>query len=131
MATLTSSNWTITYRNGDRLVDTAYATKKKLINLKLAMVSGSVPATGLKLPSAGSVGLVRNLDGYLFDRQYIASGDSGATVSGSMMLAYNATGNFIKFFRVIKASGTGQNIIPLVTTATIKALNFYVTAQGW
>jgi len=133
MAALTSGSWTITYKTGDRRSSTGLTDNLKYVNIKLALVSGEPPAT-LTLPGYQSVGLVARLDKYIIDNPvYVASGNSGSAVSGPMIVKYNSvTGNTIKFFKVLSfASKTGGVIVPLVTTATIKAQNLYVTAVGW
>lgn len=134
MAALTSGSWTIAFRN-DRSQDSSIGKRKRMNSLKLTLASGSPPAS-LTLPGSQSVGMIRNLDRYYFDRFLFASGEVGSSVSGNAFFTYNATGNSIKFYRMpdpgVFASGTGRTgVAPLVTTAVTKALTFYVVAEGW
>jgi hypothetical protein len=133
MATLTSANWTWSYKTGDRRQSMMITDYSKAITGKLVLVSGNLTSTSkIKLPGFQSVGLVRRLDKYIIDNPIlIASGSAGATVSGPMLVSYYVTGNQLKFNRVIKATGTGPGIIPLASTNIIASQTFYVTAVGW
>ncbi len=132
MAALTSANWTWAYKNTDRRTDTALTDRIKYISGKLTIVSGTWAAGGVVLPGYQTVGLVRRLDVYVFAQSpYTISGSAGAQVSGPITWQYLATANKLRPLRVIKATGTGPGIVPLVTTANVSAQTFYVQAVGW
>lgn len=119
---LATSNWTIAYLNGDRNTDTVITRRKKLINLKLSMASGQWPSTGVAMPSAGSVGMVRNLDSYIIH----------AVKSPTVSVALNwvlTTGLVLRPFKTRNASGSGTSM--LSATQTMAAQTFIVTAVGW
>ena len=142
MGVLTTGNWSVAGRGATgttgKIHEHSYIIgKQRLVNLKLTLASGTLPAGSvISLPGAGSVGFARNLDRYILDNMFFASGTVGAAASGTVKVSYNATGNKIKFFRAPKgilASGTGTagGNLPLATTVNIAALTFYMSALGW
>lgn len=131
MAALTSGSWTIAYRNGDRNADTVITNRKKYVSLKLTLASGEVPAGGVPLPGAGSVGLVRNLDSYIL--QHAAALATARMTSTQPNLLWSlTTGNKLLPIRSVLVSGANQSAFKLLaTTVTIKSQSFYVQAVGW
>src|SRR3990167_3978907 len=114
MGVLTTANWSIGGRTATgttgKLHDNTYILhKQRHVHLKLTLASGTLPnGSAIGLPVAAAVGMVRNLDRYILDNTFFASGTIGAAASGTAKISYNTTGNKVKFFRAPKgASATG------------------------
>lgn len=137
MAALTSGSWTIrphpnsvnqTVSGKDWRQATTINGRKKYISAKLTLSSGEVPATGVTLPSYGSLGFRRNLDGWHLQTHV----PNAPTATGvGILWRLNVTGNKAVPYRNRLASGNGSTLIPLATTVTIAAQTFYVIAEGW
>jgi hypothetical protein len=121
---LSSGNWTVAFLNGDRLTDTVVASRKKYVHLKLTMASGQWPSAGVQMPSAGSAGLVRNLDTYILN----------ATPSPTASTNYTwhlTTGLKLRVFKARLTTVTGAVAAVQPATGTLAAKIFQVTAVGW
>lgn len=124
MASLTSGSITIGYPSGDRGMDTSITNRKKLVNLKLTIASGEYPAAGVQMPSAGSVGMVRNLDYYTMSPRL-------ATASGRAFFFTLTTGHKLRAVAGRLTSGNGTALLALATTVTVSSKIIFVTAHGW
>jgi hypothetical protein len=132
MASLGSGSWTIAFRNGDRNLDTVIERRKRYVSLKLTLASGEVPAAGVALPGAGSVGMVRNLDGYILHHALSAATARMTGTQPNLVWNLNTSGNKIFPGRTVIVSGANQSSLRnLATTVTIKSQVFYLTAVGW
>ena len=132
MASLGTGSWTIAYRNGDRNLDTSITNRKKFVSLKLTLASGEVPAGGVALPNAGSVGMVRNLDGYMLHHSRASASGRLTSTGVNLFWSLNTTGNKLIPARSVLVSGANQSAFKLLaTTVTIPSQVFYMTAVGW
>ena len=132
MASLGSGSWTIAYRNGDRSLDTSITNRKKYVSLKLTLASGEVPAGGVPMPGYGSVGLVRNLDGYILHHHMAAASGRLTSTGVNIQWTLNTSGNKALPIRSVLVSGANQSSFKLLaTTVTLPAQVLYCTAVGW
>ena len=134
MAALTSGSWTIAFRT-NRLNDTNIVGKKKYVDLKLTLASGEVSSGGVKMPGAGSCGLVRNLDHYIIHNR-IDSTKFTTALARAVQWNYSATDNKLVGYKHPMASAAGspsggRTMRVLATAQTVASQIFYVTAVGW
>lgn len=136
MAALTSGSWTITYRNGNRYNSTNIVGRKRYVSLILSLSTGEIAAGGIVLPGAGSVGMVRYLEGYTFDHDVCVPIFSTA-VGRALKWSYNPTANkLIPYtFSMASAAALPSGARVMHITATTRSLtgakNFYCVARGW
>jgi len=123
---LSSGNWSIagltaTGKTGKIHENIVVYQRKKIVNLKLTMASGQWPSGGVKMPAAGAIGLVRNVDGYIL--MHVPA----ATTSARVWVL--STGLKLGPQKSILASGLGQTL--QAATGTLAEKTFLVTAYGW
>src|SRR3990172_9466000 len=91
------SNWTVAgrYATGAGKIHESMSIrgKKKYVELKLSLASGLYPAGGVPLPVAGTVGMVRNLDGYILHHPASASSGDILTSGTNFFWTLNTSGN--------------------------------------
>lgn len=140
--TLTSGSWSIagltaTGTTGKIHENTYIQNKQRNVKLKLTLACGAIARGGLALPGAGSVGMVRSLQGYIL--HHVMSAISGRLVTGvvtsnvkNSLFTINTTGNKIYAISSTMVTGTSKEAIqPLATSIEIGPHRFYVTAFGW
>jgi len=139
MANVASGDWTVTYRNGNRNLDTQIAYKKRTCQLKMTLAaSGKTwPKAGVPLPAYGSMGMVRYLESVTLEQGPIdaVSYASGVVTSTGRahQFAIGVTGKKLYAYRVNLCSMTGLAVRRLTSgdSAITLGINLYVTARGW
>ena len=138
--TLTSGSWTVApaYATGSGLSGTtSIQGKQREVRLKLSLASGAIARGGLKLPGFQSVGLHRNLNGYIM--HHVCSSTTGRLVTGvvttnvkNKFYTMNVTGNKIVAMSSTMVTGTStESFQPLATSVESAVQVFFMTAYGW
>ena len=135
MAALTSSSWTVSFRNGDRILDTKIVGRKKEVDLKLVLVSGEISAGGVPLPTYKSLGMVRNLDFIKFHHSINMVNFTTARARAIQWVC-NVTANKLVALQMTMPSGSGsvsggRSLRTVATAQAIPTNTFYITAVGW
>jgi len=134
---LGSGNWSVagataTGTTGKLPENTYIRGKLKQINLKLTMAASGWPAAGIAMPTAASVGLIRNLDMYQMSPAFYASGVLHASRGVAFVLASGGkTMRCVRTSTVSGAPGAGVQTLLAATQILTAAQTFYVTALGW
>ena len=142
---LTSGSWTILFAsvtgtseagNGHaRTTDMSITSRHKIVQARMLVTAGAVPAGGIPWPDKGKFGFTRNIDNIIISN---VRGKTGATVgaitaSGQHVLwAMNISGKKARVFGLGSASGTAQRAFKqYATTLVLSAQTLYVTVIGW
>lgn len=139
MANVASGDWTVTYRNGNRSIDTQISYKKRVVQLKLTLAaSGKTwPKAGVPLPAFGDMGMVRYLESVVLEQggmDAVSFGTSVVTSTGrAHQFAIGVTGKKLYAYRVNLCSMTGLSVRRLNSgdSAITLGINLFVTARGW
>ena len=140
---LTSGSWTVIFRNATgeagnanaRTVDMSVMSRHKIVQAKMLVTAGAVPAGGIPWPDKGKFGFVRNIDNIILSnvRGGTAATVGAITASGQHVVwVMNVSGKKARVFNMGSASGTAQRALKqFATTLVLSTQTLYITAIGW
>ena len=140
---LTSGSWTVIFLNATgeagnanaRTVDMSVMKRHKMVQAKMLVTAGAVPALGIPWPDKGKFGFVRSLDNIILSnvRGKTAATTGPITASGQHVIwVMNVTGKKARAFAMASVTGTTARALrTLGSAALLSPQTLYVTAIGW